>query len=257
MSTEFALRRISSGFLKALQDFGELTFDLFWESDLIDYDEFWTEDKIQTDFFSKDTCEFKDFPRELMLPILSEGCELFRSLDRRSSSGHNGWFIEAIHFLLAGKHQFYRHDFISKEVSPVSSSSNGKLITLVNVLVGKHEIKKEAGFYVSYLTAIEVEEAVNSLSKILNDNFDLRWKMLQDLDQDSEYFPPYQEDPKWDAEMIDSMKRYHHSLEEGLRRSFSDQFHPHEAREFLQDELVPFLAEARQGRCGILLSRAY
>ena len=44
----------------------------------------------------------------------------------------------------------------------------------MNVLVGKHEIKKEAGLYVSCLTAIEVEEAVNSLSKILNDDFDLR-----------------------------------------------------------------------------------
>ena len=104
MGTELALRRIAPGLLKALQDFGELTVDLFWKSDLIDDDNFWTEDKIQKDFFSKDNSEFKDFSRELMLSILSEGCKLSRSLDRSSSSGHNGWFIEAIHFLLAGKH---------------------------------------------------------------------------------------------------------------------------------------------------------
>lgn len=255
MSIEFALRRISTGFLKALQDFGELTFDLFSESYLIDEDDFWTEDKIQEDFFSNDKSEFQDFPRELMLPILSEGCEIFRSLDKSLSV--NGKFIEGIHFLLAGKHQFYRHNFIVKEVSPVISPAIGKTITLVNALVGKHEIKNEAGFYVSYLTAIEVEEVVNSLPKILNDDFDVRWKMLQDIDRDSEYWQSYQEAPKWNAETIDFMKRFRDSFEERLRQSFSERFYPNEPRQFLQDELFPFLLKARQFGCGVLLSRAY
>jgi hypothetical protein len=255
MSMEFTLRRISPGFLKALQDFGELTFDLFWKSDLIDDDDFWTEDKIQEEFFSNGKSEFQDFPRELMLPILSEGCEIFRCLDKSFSV--NGQFAEGIHFLLAGKHQFYRHDFIVKEVSPVIPPSNEKTITLVNALVGKHEIKHETGIYVSYLTAIEVEEAVDSLPKILNDDFDVRWKILQDLDQNSEYLPPDREDPILNAEMIASMKRYRRLFQKRLHCSFSERFHPNEPRQFLQNELFPFLLEAKQLGCGVLSSRAY
>jgi hypothetical protein len=251
MSVEFALRRISPEFVKALQDCGELTFDLFWESDLIDDNELWTEDKIQEDFFSDGKSYFQDFPRALMLPILSEGCEIFRSLDKSFST--NGKFVEGIHFLLAGKHHFYRHDFIVKELT----SASGQTITLVNVLVGSNEIKKEAGFHVSYLTSREVEEAIKFLPKVLKDDFAVRWRTLQELDQDSAYLPPYHEDPVWDAQMIDFMKRWRQSSEEWLQQSFSERFYPEEPRQFLQDELFPFLLKACQTGCGVLVSQSY
>ncbi|HEY9824206.1 MAG TPA: hypothetical protein V6D19_02075 [Stenomitos sp.] len=249
MSVEFALWRISPEFVKALQDFGGFAFDLFWESDLIDDDDLWTEDKIQENFFSDGKSYFQDFPRDLMLPILSEGCEIFRSLDKSFST--NGKFVEGIHFLLAGKHQFHRHDFIVKEVSLLDD----RTLILVNVLVGMHKVKEEAGLYVTYLTAVEVEAAARFLPRIFNDDFDMRWKMLQELDQGSEYLPPYHENPQWTQEMIDSEKRWRHSFKERLRRSFSERFHPEEPRQFLQDELLPFLLKAGQLGCGVLASR--
>ena len=61
MGTEFAIRRISPGLLKALQDFSKLTVDLFWKSDLIDDDDFWTEDKIQKDFSRRTIVNLKTF----------------------------------------------------------------------------------------------------------------------------------------------------------------------------------------------------
>lgn len=252
MSIEFALRRISTELVKTLQDFGEPAFDLFWASDLIDDDDLWTEDKIQEYFFSDGKSFFQDFPRDLMLPILIEGCEISRSLDKSFST--DGAFVECIHFLLAGKRQFHQHDFIVKEVS----FPDDRTLTLINVLVGMHEIKEEADFYASYLTAIEVEAVVKFLPKIFNDKFDMRWKMLQELEQGSEYFQPYHEDPQRTEEMIDSIKRWRHSCEERLHRSFSESFfHPEEPRQFIQDELFPFLVKASQLGCGVLASRAH
>jgi hypothetical protein len=252
----FELMRISPGFVKALQDFGNLALDLFWESDQIGIS--WTEDKIQEYFFSNGKSEFQDFPKDLMLSILREGCDIFNSFSFDKCFKDNLLFVESIHFLLAGKHGFYRHAFIVKEVFPVISPANEKPITLVNVLVGKHEIKNEADVNVSYLTAIEVEEAVNVFPKILNDNLELRWKMLQELDQDLEYFPPLGKDSNWSAEMIDLVKQSRRELEERLRRSFSERFGRNEdPRQFLQDVLFPFLLEARQRGCGVLLFRFY
>lgn len=252
MSTEFSLWRISPECVKALQDFGEPAFDLLWESDLVDDDDFWTENKIQEDYFSDGKSYFQDFPRDLMLTILSEGCEISRSLDKSFSV--NGNFVEGIHFLLAGKRQFYRHDFIVKEVSLPDEQA---FLTLANVLVGMREAKEEAGLYASYLTADEVEAAVKVLPNILNDDFDMRWKRLQEMDQGSEYLRPYHQEPWWTEEIIESIKRSRQAYKERLRRSFSESFHPEEPRQFLHDELFPFLVEASRLGCGLLASRSY
>jgi hypothetical protein len=251
MSVELSLRRISSELVEAFQNGGELAFDLFWASDFIDDEDVWTEGKIDEEFFSNDKSKFQDFPRALMLPILNEGCEIFRSLDRNLWT--NGKFTEGIHFLLSGKHQFYRHDFTVREVTSVDN----KMLTLVSVLAGRHEIKDESGLYASYLTSIEVKEAAKFLPKILDDDFDDRWRVLQELDQGSEYLPPYYEDPKWDAEIIDFNKRWRRSFEDRLQLPFSERFYPEEPRQFLRDELLPFLQAASHFGHGVISCRNY
>jgi hypothetical protein len=251
MSVELSLRRISPELVKALQDFGELAFDLFWESDLVEEEDSWTEGKIDDEYFSGDKSEFQNFPRDLMLSILSEGCEIFRSLDR--SLWTNGNFTEGIHFLLSGKHQFHRNDFTVREVA----STDNEMIALVNVLVGKYEIKNEPGLYASYLTSIEVKEAAKFLPKVLKDDFDLRWRVLQELDQGSEYLLPYYEDPRWDAEQIDSIQQWRRSFKERLQLPFSERFYPEQPRQFLQDELLPFLEAASHFGHGVISCRGY
>ena len=232
MGTEFTLKKVSPTLIQVFEEFGELGFDIFDKSDLLDEDEgCWTEDKIDEFFYSDEKMAFPALLRERILEILLEGQQIDRSDDL--SESFNGRFIEGINFLLAGKRQFYQQDFVVKFISYPGNVGNS--IVLVNSLVGRSKIKEKLGLYASYLKSVEVKEVTDFLPRILDDDFEMRWKALQELDDHSEYFSSHHVDPS----------------------SFSQIFDTHEVREFIQDELLPFLQKTKELGYGILSRRSY
>jgi hypothetical protein len=225
MGTEFVLNKVSPSLIQVFEEFGELGFDVFWESDLLDENEgCWTEDKVERFFYSEGKCKFQDFPKKLILPVLSEGQTISQSLNLANS--FNGKLIECIHSLWAGKRQFYRHNFIVREAP--HSHRNAGLLILVNALVGRVQLKNAPGLYASYLTSAEVKEATNFLPRIIDEDYEARWHTLYPSDQDTSL--SYPEELRVNKETISLI---------------------------IRDELLPFLVETIDLGYGILSRRCY
>jgi hypothetical protein len=225
MGTEFVLKRVSPSLVQVFEEFGELGFDIFEESDLLDEDEGeWTEDKVEKFFYSGGKLEFQDFPKERTLLILSEGQTISQSSNL--SVSFNGKLVGCIHALWAGKCNLYRQDFIVKEVP--HPHKNTDLLVLVNALVGRVQLKNELGLYASYLTSAEVKETTDFLPRVINDDYKARWQALYRSDKNTS--PPYPEELRVNEETIYLI---------------------------IRDELLPFLVETTHLGYGILSRRSY
>ena len=256
ISTKFIIWRISSHLIDCFAKFDKLAFDVFWLGDL--FDDFNDFQAINEVFSDEDEKSLPDILGNSFLSILQEGISLRKSYNKVMS--FDGSFIEGIHFLLSGKRQFYQHDFIVDRF--FLAKKNHLKITLVNCLVGCRKIEKKTGMSVTYLQNIEVQEVISGLLEILKDDFEIRWKTLQQIDRDSVYFDSPTEKSLPENLSRDFGQRFIQSYLEKMKYrnslSFSEFFrNVNEPRYFIEKTLLPFFLATIESHCGILLTRCY
>jgi hypothetical protein len=295
VSSSFIFYQCSPKLTEAIQNFGCLAVDTFWNGQLLDEDEekwtevIWTEAHIQATFDLEAQTKLDHLPKDLCLFLLQAGWEA--SNQKFGRLDVDGSFMGGIHFLLTGKRQLTHCDFLTKELHLGPSGNLGTRIILINGIRGGLQIDRGEGPDVNLLAPEDLQVTLESFAKILEDDFESRWKILQDLDKDTRYGPDYDdpqwaklilancrryyresknklkiipddEDPRWAEETIrsarESAQKYRQMLDRRHGLSLPEFFHGSEGpKKFIATELMPMFQTAHHSGCGILVVFCY